>query len=858
MKRLKIDYGIDLGTTNSSICRMEKGNPVLLRTDTLREVMPSCVSFTRHQNVKVGDAAFNDLKREKLRATHSWSVAATNTFQEFKRTMGTDTRYHSNNMQRDYSSVELSAEVLKALKGFVADEQPHSVVITVPAKFTVNQKTATLEAGKLAGFEQCELLQEPIAAAMAYGLTAEQKDGCWMVFDFGGGTFDAALIKVEDGIIMVTDTEGDNYLGGKNLDYAIVDRILLPYMGRNFAINATLADEKKKEVLRDALKTYAEELKIGVSTKRQYELLSNLGDLGNDDDGQEMELDLVVTQEQAFEAMRPLIQKAVAICCDLLRRNDVLPSRLDKIILVGGPTRLPLIRQMLSEQVAPVVDTSADPMTVVAKGAALYASTRDINIKEVIETNQPETVRLEVGYEATTVELNDWVSLRIAPGEKRNSVMAELLRGDKAWSSGRLEIDGRGRVVSVQLKPDCPNSFSISLTDHQGNVLPCYPSEFVIIQGTKISSAILPYHIGISVWDDQKADGIFMPLLGLEKNKRLPAAGVVRNRRTTSQLRPGIATDIVKIPVYQADEYREKSRSYLFEWVADVEITGDEVPCLIPQGSLVEVTLHVDVSEQMTLEAYFPEFDYTIEKHLDTNRQQSVSEAASRIANDIASAYGSLYMMRSNGIDITDLKKELAEVEEDNRVNNEKKAVLQHLKAVLRKIENLEGVSEWNVVERRLVAAMSQLKLKQENMGNSQTELRVRELDVQVDDIIRRKDIKAVKALIGMVKKYDERLSYFQDLVGFVTRRHLMFDDYQWLNANKARRMVETAMKAIEAGTVTIELLDNYTEIIWSMEVHKPVTPSAEAISSALNSSSSTRTSVDEGINEEKRKRLLT
>ena len=314
MQRIKIDYGIDLGTTNSSICRMEQGIPVLMRTDTLREVMPSCVSFTRRQNIRVGDAAFNDLKQDKRRATRNWSVAATNTFQEFKRTMGTDTLYHSDNMQRDYSSVELSAEVLKALKTFVTDEQPRSVVITVPAKFTVNQKTATLEAGRLAGFEQCELLQEPIAAAMAYGLTANQKDGRWLVFDFGGGTFDVALLKVEDGIIQVADTEGDNYLGGKNLDYAIVDRILLPWLGQNFSIAQTLADEQKREVLREALKTYAEEVKISLSTKPKEDLLSNLGDLGNDDDGEEMELDLTVTQEQAFEAMRPLMQKAVDLC----------------------------------------------------------------------------------------------------------------------------------------------------------------------------------------------------------------------------------------------------------------------------------------------------------------------------------------------------------------------------------------------------------------------------------------------------------------------------------------------------------------------------------------------------------------
>lgn len=876
MQRIKIDYGIDLGTTNSSICRMDQGNPVLLRTDTLREVMPSCVSFTRRQNVKVGDAAFNDLKQEKLRATHSWSAVVSNTFQEFKRTMGTDTRYHSSNMQRDYSSVELSAEVLKALKGFVYDEQPRSAVITVPAKFTVNQKTATLEAGKMAGFEQCELLQEPIAAAMAYGLSAEEKDGCWMVFDFGGGTFDAALLKVEDGIIQVTDTEGDNYLGGKNLDYAIVDRILLPYLGQHFAISATLSDEQKREVLREALKTYAEELKIGVSTKTQYDLLSNLGDLGNDDDGQELELDLVVTQEQAFAVMRPLVQKAVDISMELLRRNKILPSQLNKIILVGGPTRLPLVRQMLAEQVAPVVDTSVDPMTVVAKGAALYASTRDAVTTEISDSSLTETVRLEVGYEATTVELNDWVSLKIASDGKQKSVMAELLRSDKAWSSGRIEIDKQGQVVAVQLKQGCPNSFAINLTDSQGNALPCSPSEFVIIQGTKIGNAVLPYHIGISVWDDQKKDGIFMPLIGLEKNKRLPAVGVIRNRRTTSQLRPGISSDSVKIPVYQADEYRDKMRAYLFEWVADVEITGDEVPSLIPQGSLVEVTLHVDASEQMTLEAYFPEYDITVEKHLDTNRQQSVSEAATRIANDIASAYGSLYMMRSNGIDIADLQKELTEIEEDNRVNNEKKAVLQHLKVVLRKIENMEGVSEWNAIERQLKTAMQQLQFKQENVGNTQTELRVHELEVQVDDVICRKDIKIAKVLIGRVNKLTEMLNYFQILVNFVIRRYLMFDEYNWVNAKKARRMVDTTYKAIEEGNVTFEQLDNYADMILSMQIQEPVIPVSNSSSSSRsnnrsssqsnNSSSSQSTvrstpsesSLEQSIDEDKRKRLLT
>lgn len=229
MARVKIDYGIDLGTTNSSICRMEKGEPVVIKTDTLKDTLPSCVSINKKGSIKAGDSAYNTMKSDKRRASKSGKAMDSNTYIEFKRTMGTDTKYHCSNAGRDFTSEELSAEVLKALKSFVTDEVFRSVVITVPAKFTVGQKTATIEAAKLAGFDHCELLQEPIAASFAYGLSSEQKNGIWMVFDFGGGTFDAALLKVEDGIMQVFDTAGDNYLGGKDLDAAIVENIIIPY-----------------------------------------------------------------------------------------------------------------------------------------------------------------------------------------------------------------------------------------------------------------------------------------------------------------------------------------------------------------------------------------------------------------------------------------------------------------------------------------------------------------------------------------------------------------------------------------------------------------------------------------------------
>ena len=216
MKHITIDYGIDLGTTNSAICRMEQGVPAIIRSDCGMETMPSCVSFKKGGTIRIGQSAYTDLGKDKLRALKKKSAMASNSCIEFKRYMGSDITFSNANAEHQWSPEELSAQILKTLCSFVSDDEVKAAVITVPAKFTVNQKDATLEAARLAGIKQVELLQEPIAASIAYGLKAEDKNGIWMVFDFGGGTLDVALVHVSDGIMQVFDTEGDNYLGGKN------------------------------------------------------------------------------------------------------------------------------------------------------------------------------------------------------------------------------------------------------------------------------------------------------------------------------------------------------------------------------------------------------------------------------------------------------------------------------------------------------------------------------------------------------------------------------------------------------------------------------------------------------------------
>ena len=818
MARNKIDYGIDLGTTNSAICRMEKGEPVVIKTDVLKDTMPSCISVNKKGSIKAGDSAYNTMKQDKRRATKSWHKDASNTYVEFKRTMATDTQYPCANLNKSFSSEELSAEVLKTLKSFVTDETFCSVVITVPAKFTVNQKTATMGAAKIAGFKQCELLQEPIAASMAYGVSSDEKNGIWMVFDFGGGTFDAALLKVEDGIMQVFDTEGDNYLGGKNLDYAIVDNIIIPYLQEKYAIDGYLQDEEKKEVLRDAMKTYAEDAKNQLSFKDHEDIISNLGDLGEDEDGEEIELDLTLTQAQAFDLMRPYFQKAVDICKNLIQRNNLNGSQITKLILVGGPTHCPLIRQMLKEQVTPNVDTSIDPMTAVATGAAFYASTLDADVSD--NDIKVGTIKLEVNYESTTVESTEYVPVCLAEGSTLNKVFVEFVRGDKAWSSGRMEIDSNGDVVELTLLEGKANSFNILCYDDKGNILPCFPNELTIIQGSVVGAAPLPYNIGIGIWNEEKKRSVITMVKGMEKNKPLPATGVVkRNLKTSNQLRPGVSSDILTVPVYQTDDFTEaegKPASH-YEYVADVVITGDEVDTFIPEGSLVNITLKADSSEQMKVEVHFLATDITIEKILDTGKEQTIEDTNNQINKGFAEADASIETLAESGIGVNDLRSELASLRTDNENTTEKKEVLKHLRDLLRKIEELYAGTEWQRIEQELREEFDKLEKAQNDLGNEKSAQLVSQLRTQTDNAIRTKDVKIGREVLEQVNSLFFQLTMIYQCMGIIRYCNERFTSMHWKDSSRARQLVNRGMEQINNNPTTEGLRQITAELLGLM-----------------------------------------
>ena len=828
MARIKIDYGIDLGTTNSAIAKMQNGTPKIIRSDKSKDIIPSCVGFNKKKSILVGDSALNKYRSDKLLAVTK--NIATNTFIEFKRTMGINKTYESSHMEAAYNSEQLSAEVLKKLRSFETDENFQSVVITVPAKFDIGQMDATQRATKLAGFQYCELLQEPIAASMAYGLDSKNKNGYWIVFDFGGGTFDAALIRVEEGIMKIKDTDGDNYLGGKNLDYAIVDEILIPHLSERFNMKSYLDNEDSKSALRDALKYFAEEAKNELSFTESYELFYEDTMLEwEDDDGEDIDIDLTITREDLKKVIGPIFQRSIDITKELLKRNNLTGDKLDALILVGGPTHSPILREMLEEQITKP-DTNADPMTAIATGAALYASTVDNPVEEEVNKNK---LQINIGYNPTTVEKEEWVTLKLLPdkteGEIPEKVLAEIERNDKAWSSGKVEINDKGEIIEVLLNEGKPNAFNVSLSDESGNTLESEPDSFTIIQGISDggSAAVLNHGIGIAI-DTGKPYPVFEPVQGLEKNVPIPATGTVNGLKTKRDIRPGNSEDKITIGLYQGEYDAKGTRAIHNKPIYDAIITGDDLPALLPANSDIDLTITTDRSAGRIekLEAFIPYLDHTHEVKIPENPPKVISKG--KLDEELTKGEKTVNRLKSNNLidqeQVSEIEKELTYLrkrfDQGGMEEDQRGEIFGNLQKALRKADALESNDriEWTSLEKELKEEFANLEHANEQVGNEKSNQRVAEFRSQLNEVIRNQDIATGKELLEQIQQYYVGLTFIYQLIGFVRQHKENFNSVRWNDPNKARQLIHQAEQIIMNNPTVESLHPKVVEIINCME----------------------------------------
>lgn len=827
MARRKIDYGIDLGTTNSAIARMDGGDVRIRKSlDGQMDTTPSCVSFTKKRVQFVGTKAFNSMELEQKTALKYWlaesQVMPRNAFAEFKRTMGTTELYESSYLERSFSSEELSAEVLKKLRSNVDDETFAAAVITVPAMFKQPQIDATQRAAELAGFQYCELLQEPIAASIAYGMSGKGGDGYWLVFDFGGGTFDAALMRVEEGIIKVVDTSGDNHLGGKNLDYAIVDQILIPHLAEEYSIEELIADPMGRSQLRDALKPQAEQIKKDFSAQKEVKAYIEEDNLGQDDSGMEMELDLTVNLEQFEAAVGPHIQQAIDISQAMLKRNHLSGRDLESVLLVGGPTFMPTLRNMIRDQITTNVNFSIDPMTCVAAGAALYASTKDIPSSLVVRDKG--RIQLTLKYPETTVELQEMLGVRVdrshTPKDAPSKLFVEVSRKDGAWGSGRVELDGDAEILELHFLEGKANGFILRIFDAEGTAWPCEPETFSVIQGFKPPEATLPYNLCIHAVESTSKKELVVPVAGLEKNVTLPAKGKLF-ARTQMDLHPGKPGEII-IPIYGTEN--PLSRAFPAELQESFVIKASTLPQFLPTDSPVEVTIEMDASRRISsVKAYFPSFDEEVLAESGTKLAALDQDDLSR---DLRKANATLAMLQQGpgpkGV-LAELKKELDQTEDELEQGGEsgdtRLHVADRLVKVWKQLDDLGSANEWPSAEAELREALEDLTEIQDRLGSEQSAQAVREVQPVVDEVIRRKDPITANKLTQQL--YGLRFAILREHTGYwislIQHMDEGFSRITWRSPGLARQILGEAKQHI-AGSPNRAKVEEYVKKLWDLQ----------------------------------------
>ena len=813
--RTKIDFGIDLGTTNSAIAKMENGKPMIVTTGRA-DIIPSCVAIQNGGRILVGDRANIIYVQEKEKQLRDGTEP--NSYIEFKREMSNPFTYKSSNLGKNLTPEELSAEVLKTLKSFVTTEQLSSIVITVPARFTIPQKQATENAGKLAGFDLVVLLEEPVAACLAYNMEAQKEKGNWLVFDFGGGTFDAALVsKDKDGMMRVVDTGGDNELGGKDLDYAIVDKLILPSLYKNYNLKSY---KENLEFLRAVMKRFAEEAKLELSFQQETSLLKTFpGDIDlKDDDGKDVCLNIDFNQDILHNILEPIHQRAVDLALKVIERKNLKKTDLDAVILVGGPTLSPVFQKMIKAQISDKIDTSINPMTVVAKGAALFASTQDAIIGIPPTGNE---VVLDVNYESATLEPDTLINVKINKEKSKAAITDKMKliieRGDKGFNVEQEINSNKVSLVELQLNVGTNNVFNFRLVDDKGNNLSCIPNSISFIP-IHIPPATNNYFIGIEVWDKKKEIGVFKGLKGLEKNRPLKnAVGVITDIKTPKQIVPGKSDDKLEIRIFQGEENAEGKDSFLSDHVTSVIITGDDAEKLIPAQSDIEVTLRFNENGGLpTCSVFFPDINWTHQVTLEDIKTKEVDAdwVNKEIQKDIDKVEEFLEENSSPALDkcldrLNELKQDLK-----NNENNPsgRITVLNRVRENRREIENHISTDEWPKVSEELKSAFYRAeelveKLEAGEMESGDLDMRkikshLEEFRTKVEQVFRSREVNLAKELIEDINDLSRAIITSSLPEGFRERifiEHVdeKFSEITWTNATRARQFINQAISNI-------------------------------------------------------------
>jgi molecular chaperone DnaK len=575
--------GIDLGTTNSAAAVFDGERVSVVRNAQGATVTPSVVRLDRQGRVTVGTRARRFLEQDPI-----------NTAAEFKRLMGTGKPIEFPAAATTRTPEQLSAEILKALRQDIADQLSVTIeraVISVPALFELPQSAATSEAARLAGFARVELLQEPIASALAAGWRADGDGaGTWLVFDLGGGTFDASLLETRDGLLRVVGHDGDNFLGGRDFDWAITE-----HLASRLTVVPRRNNPEHAGALR-ALRMAAEDAKIELSRgdKAQVALAQPLVI-----DGHDVDVDLELDRATVEQLCLPLVDRAIEVCLRLMTTHGLASGQLARLVLVGGPTVMPMVRARVAARLEAGIAEGHDPMTLVAQGAALYAATAGIDGRAA-SIAVPAGRQVWLQYPAVSSDLTPHVVGKFVGADPPAKVT--LVRSDGAWASTGATVGPDGTwLTTVSLLPRRACTFEIEARGAGGELVVVSPPSLTIVQGLTIGDPPLSRTLGVAL-----ANGHVQTYL--ERGAPLPARRTFTHH-TIETVAKGSSDSVLRIPIVQG----ELSQAHLCRLVGTLDIGGDAVIDTVATGSAVEVTIELDRGGRLAARALVPSIGQVFE-----------------------------------------------------------------------------------------------------------------------------------------------------------------------------------------------------------------------------------------------------
>lgn len=514
---MKYYIGIDLGTTNSAICSYDGQNVRVWKSPEQNDVTPSAIFIDKRGNRYYGQKAYNQSPYDP-----------DNSATLFKRFMGTSTKIEFKSAKLSMTPEECSAEILKVLFGYLPEEirnDPETAtVITVPAAFNQMKKDATLQAAQLAGFSRVALMQEPVAAVMSV-MKSSRQEGIFLIYDLGGGTFDASIAENIGGKVNLLAHGGKEMCGGRDLDRAIFNQIVVPWLNSNFNFPDDLLVNPKYKALCRLAQWAAEQAKIELSATNDTVIRMDEGSLRcMDEKGDEVYIDIPISRSELDGIIAETVAESVEATRDTLKKAGLSANEIEKIVFVGGPTNYMLLRDKVSFELSLPASIEVNPMTAVAEGASIFAESIDWSSER--HNRKATTAEALAGqsisfkYTARTTDLK----ARIAFLTNKDAGFAvEITSIDSGWSSGRANLKN-GMTLELPLSKDGENVFDVVVYDTYGQALQLRENRIVITRTMATIGAIPASHSicievldklgGTPVLDFLVKDGDALPMKG--------------------------------------------------------------------------------------------------------------------------------------------------------------------------------------------------------------------------------------------------------------------------------------------------------------------------------------------------------